>query len=170
MRQPSKEFSVYIRNFIFGVEDSLVSTVGLLAGIAAAGVERASILLTGAVLIFVEAFSMAVGSFLSESSTQEYLARREGAPLKNSLAGGLIMFFSYFASGFIPLLPYIVFDIKRAFWVSIIFSLAALFFLGVAGAKISGINILKSGLKMLIIGGFAVAVGVIVGQVLDRNI
>jgi hypothetical protein len=44
----------YLRNFIFGVEDSLVSTVGLLAGVAAGGVSSAAILTTGLVLIVVE--------------------------------------------------------------------------------------------------------------------
>jgi len=64
--------AVYVRNFVFGVEDSLVSTVGLLSGIASAGASTATIFLTGTVLIFVEAFSMAVGSYLSEESVEEY--------------------------------------------------------------------------------------------------
>ena len=55
--------ALYLRNFIFGVEDSLVSTVGLLSGVAVANVDQATIFLTGMVLIFVEAFSMGVGSF-----------------------------------------------------------------------------------------------------------
>ncbi len=63
---------VYLRNFVFGVEDSLVSTVGLLSGVAAAGVETKTIVLTGVVLIIVEALSMAVGSYLSEYSVEEY--------------------------------------------------------------------------------------------------
>ena len=49
--------ALYIRNFVFGVEDSLASTVGLLSGIATAGVNASTIVVTGAVLIFVEAFS-----------------------------------------------------------------------------------------------------------------
>ena len=57
----------YVRSFAFGVEDGLVSTVGLLAGVSTADVSRRDILITGAILIVVEAFSMATGSFLSES-------------------------------------------------------------------------------------------------------
>ena len=64
----NKKYSMIVRNFTFGVEDSLVSTVGLLAGIAFAGVNAGTVVLTGAVLIFVEGFSMAVGSLLSEQS------------------------------------------------------------------------------------------------------
>ena len=62
----STHSDTYLRNFIFGVEDSLVSTVGLLAGVAAGGVSSAVILTTGLVLIEVEGFSMGLGSFLTE--------------------------------------------------------------------------------------------------------
>ena len=67
----SKTFILFVRNFIFGAEDSLVSTVGLLAGVASAGIPRKDIIISGVVLIFVEAFSMGVGSFLSERTTEE---------------------------------------------------------------------------------------------------
>jgi hypothetical protein len=59
----NKNFILYTRNFIFGSEDSLVSTVGLLAGIVSAGIERKEIIISGIVLICVEAFSMSIGSF-----------------------------------------------------------------------------------------------------------
>ena len=38
--------SIYLRSFIFGFEDSLVSTVGLLSGIAFAGITAREIILT----------------------------------------------------------------------------------------------------------------------------
>ena len=94
--------ATYFRNFVFGVEDSLVSTVGLLSGIAIAGVAQKTIFLTGIVLIFVEGFSMAAGSFLSEASAEEYSARQNVSPRHSALAG-VVMFVSYFVAGFIPL-------------------------------------------------------------------
>ena len=54
---------IFVRNFIFGVEDSLVSTLGFLAGIAVAGIATRELVTSGIVLILVEAFSMGVGSF-----------------------------------------------------------------------------------------------------------
>ena len=163
MDQQKKEtFALWVRNFTFGVEDSLVSTVGLLSGIAIAEVPRKTIFLTGIVLIFVEAFSMAVGSFLSESSAEEYEAQSE-TPQRLPFIGGIIMFFSYFISGFIPLFPYIILAAKPAFWVSIALSLASLFVLGVLSARFARINIFKAGLRMLLIGGVAIAVGIAIG-------
>lgn len=167
MRHLSRQVGAsYLRNFIFGVEDSLVSTVGLLSGIAIVGLSRRDILLTGVVLIFVEAFSMAVGSFLAEHSAEDYLERRE-TPLKPSFVDGLIMFFSYFISGFIPIFPYAIFEARSALWISIIVSLFALFVLGLLSARVSRINILKNSIRMVLVGGVAIAVGVAVGKLVN---
>lgn len=152
-----------VRNFVFGIEDSLVSTVGLLSGIATAGAEPRTILLTGVVLIFVEAFSMAIGSFLSDQMANEFVSQKD-FPIFRSLPGGLIMFFSYFVSGFIPLAPYVFFVGDKAFTYSIGASLITLFILGVFGSSLSKVNLFKGGLRMTLMGGVAITIGVIVGR------
>jgi len=154
----------YLRNFVFGVEDSLVSTIGLLSGIAVAGTESKIIILTGIVLIFVEAFSMGIGSLLSQHSAEEYLKQDEVA-LKKSLKTSSVMLVSYFISGFIPLAPYLIFSVGNALPLSILVSLIALFMLGVFNAKESGLGMISHGFEMLFIGGLAIAVGVGVGQI-----
>ena len=113
--------AAYIRNFVFGVEDSLISTVSLLSGITIAGVQSKTIFVTGFILIFVEAFSMAIGSFVSEHSAEDYLHKKD-TPTKQPVLDGAIMFFSYFISGFIPLFPYIVAPIETAFGLSVLLS------------------------------------------------
>jgi predicted membrane protein (TIGR00267 family) len=153
----------YLRNFIFGVEDSLVSTVGLLSGIAIANVPKSTILLTGVVLLFVEAVSMAAGSFLSESSADEYVAHKENIR-KHTIISGVIMFFSYLLSGLIVLFPYIIFPLAEALKVSIFFSIISLFVLGIIGARISKINIIKNGFRMALVGGIAILVGALAGK------
>ena len=167
MQESKKNFVLYMRNFIFGVEDSLVSTVGLVSGIAAAGVSHSTIVLTGVVLIFVEAFSMAVGSFLSEHSVEDYV-NNIGSYSRHSIIGGLIMFFSYFVSGFIPLFSYVFVRDEYSFWVSIIASLAALLVLGIISAKLFKTNVWHHGLEMLLIGGAAVGIGITVGRIVNN--
>ena len=157
----------YFFNFIFGVEDSLVSPVGLLSGVAVAEVPRATILLTGVVLLLVEGLSMAVGSFLTESSVGEYTHQTKGTT-RNSIVSGLIMFFSYFLCGFIPLSPYMFWSIDVALKVSIGFSIISLFILGVIGAKISGVSLLGDGFKMAFVGGIAIIVGILAGNLLSK--
>lgn len=69
--ESKQTFALYVRTFVFGVEDSLVSTVGLLSGLAIAGAARGTIILSGVTLIFVEAFSMGIGSLLSEHQKED---------------------------------------------------------------------------------------------------
>jgi VIT1/CCC1 family predicted Fe2+/Mn2+ transporter len=164
-KQTKRESAAYLRNFIFGVEDSLVSTVGLISGIAIADVGRKTVFLTGMILIVVEALSMGVGSVLSESSAEEFVFKN-GRSMRIPLAGGVIMLFSYFLAGFVPLTPYLIFDTDQAFYISIIASLISLFLLGSVSARYFHVNILKSGLRMLILGGIAITAGVIVGSLL----
>lgn len=160
-----KVFILYVRNFIFGAEDSLVSTVGLLAGVASAGVAQKEIVISGIVLVCVEAFSMSVGSFLSERTTEEYSPAYK-PQTSNSIQAAAIMFISYLVCGFIPLLPYLITQGKQAFWLSISASLLALFILGFVSAKILKTKIYKGALRMAIIGGLAIGLGVAVGTVI----
>lgn len=155
------------RNFIFGVEDSLVSTVGLLSGVATADASKATLFLTGLVLIFVEAFSMAAGSFLSERSAAQY-EKREAVSLRHSVIPGTVMFFSYFVSGFIPLAPYLLMPVQSAFTVSILCSLIALFILGIISGHISKTSMWHGALSMFFVGGIAIGVGVFVGELVSR--
>lgn len=154
-----------MRNFVFGVEDGLVSTVGLLSGIEAAGNESRTIFVTGMVLIVVEALSMAIGSFLSENSAEEFSERKE-EPLAHSLPNAFIMFFSYFLTGFIPLFPYLLLPASQALWVSIAASLVALGILGAISGKMAHTSTSKGILKMVLLGGAAIGVGIGVGSLL----
>lgn len=154
------------RNFIFGVEDSLVSSVGVLSGIALGGVPRETIFLTGVVLIFVEAFSMGAGSYLTERSTDEYLFReRRKGVVGNAMISACIMFAGYFLAGLVPLSPYIIADVPFAFPASVIASLVMLFVLGAWSGSMTQARIIRTGLRMFLIGGMAIAVGMIVSLV-----
>ena len=157
---------IYIRNIIFGIVDSLVSTVGFLAGVSAGGAPKQIIILTGVVYTFVEAFSMAAGSFLSEQYAEEYEAHKE-LKGKKSFMGGLAMFGSYVLVSFIPIFPYVIFAPASAVWVSIGLSMSALFVSGAAVAKISKITPLKHGFKMVLLGGGAIVIGIIVGKFIN---
>jgi VIT1/CCC1 family predicted Fe2+/Mn2+ transporter len=158
-----KKTELYLRNVVFGISDSLVSTVGLLAGIDAAGTARQTILLTGIVYAFVEAFSMAVGSFLSEESAEEYEVKGESSEA-GPFTAGLVMFFSFILASFIPIVPYLLFGLTAALWYSIGFSLLALLIVGMISAKIVKVNMMSHAVKMMLLGGAAIVIGVLVGK------
>ena len=105
---------------------------------------------------------MAVGSFISERSTDEYVIG-ESASFSYCLTNSIVMFFSYFVAGFIPLFPYVILGIKSALWLSISLSLIFLFVLGLVSAKMFHASLWRGGLRIMVIGGVAIAVGVFIG-------
>lgn len=162
MRGSRERGSLYVRNIIFGIEDSLVSTVGVLSGIAAT-TDTKTVVLVGTIYITVEAFSMAVGSFLSEEFTEEYVARRL-VSLRNPLVAGIVMFLASIVAGCIPLLPYLFFDELSAFTVSIVSAVLLLFVVGAVNGRIAKVGAVRGGLRLAIVGGLAILLGLGVGQ------
>jgi VIT1/CCC1 family predicted Fe2+/Mn2+ transporter len=154
---------IFMRNLIFGIEDSLVSTVGLLAGLATQAATAHQLLVTGTIYVFVEGFSMSVGSFLSEESAQEYVA---GSNASNRVAvtGAGVMFVTFIIAGFVPIVPYLVFVGTNALWASIAVSVGLLAVLGFVQARFSKVNPWPRALRAAIFGGLAIGVGVLVGK------
>lgn len=153
----------YLRNFIFGVEDSLVSTVGLLAGVSAADLTGRAVLTTGLVLIVVEGFSMGIGSFLTEETTEEMTGARPQT-LK-AIQGGLTMLVSYILAGLLPLAPYIFLSGSTAVATSVAVSLGGLMLLGFGTAVFYARPYpWRRALKMFLLGGSAVLAGMLIGK------
>jgi len=61
----------YVRSVLFGIEDSLVSTTGLIAGVSVGGASKEVVILSGIVAIAIEAVSMGAGEYLSDDALQE---------------------------------------------------------------------------------------------------
>jgi VIT1/CCC1 family predicted Fe2+/Mn2+ transporter len=151
-----------VRSFVLGIEDSLVSTIGLISGIAAAGSSSSTIVLTGVILIFVEAFSMAVGELLADTTVKEFEEHHD-VPLSRAKFAAFIMLVSYVVAGFMVLSPYVFFDVDRAFPISIGVALCLLFILGVTTAEISKIHPFRKGVVMALVGGVAISIGIFAG-------
>jgi len=87
-----------------------------------------------------------------------------------SLKKGLVMFAAYVLGGLIPLLPYFFIALPKAIYLSIGCALLGLFVLGAAIGKISLNFWLASALKMLILGGVALSVGLLMSQISQKFI
>lgn len=163
-----RAYLTYTRNFIFGAEDSLVSTVGLLTGVAVGGLSRSEIILTGFTLIIVEAFSMGIGSYLSESTTEESYLKPTIA-FKESLTASIVMFISYILVGLIPLLPFTLSNNNNtSIIISITITLIALFILGIISSKLLNLRLLRTSIRMAVLGGIAISIGLAVGQLFGK--
>jgi VIT1/CCC1 family predicted Fe2+/Mn2+ transporter len=65
-----------IRAAVFGINDGLVSNVALVLGVAAAGADHATLVITGMAGLLAGAFSMAVGEYVSVASQRDLLKRQ----------------------------------------------------------------------------------------------
>lgn len=156
----------FLRNFVFGAEDSLVSTVGLLSGISFAGLGSRAIIVSGIILILVEALSMAGGVYVSEDSANDLATNV--AEKDNQLRDAATMFVSYILVGLVPLLPYfLASDTRAAFYWSVGASLATLAFVGIFKGYFVKKHPLMSGVKMMLIGGLVIFLSVLVGSLIQ---
>lgn len=151
----------YLRSIIFGIEDSLVSTTGLLVGLGVGADDKRIVILGGTVAIAIEAVSMGAGEYLSDSAVQELdkLKRHRDNPL----VSGSLMMIAYLLAGLIPLLPVIFLSFPCSLYYSVGFALAGLFLLGYTKGKVLHTSPLRGALKILIVGGLATFLGVLVG-------
>ena len=75
-----------IREYIFGIEDGLVSTFGIVTGVATASLSGYFVILAGLANLFAGGISMMAGTYLSTKSQKEFYEnelRRERKEIKN---------------------------------------------------------------------------------------
>lgn len=152
----------YVRTIIFAVEDSLVSTTGLIAGISVGVNNKAVVIVSGIVAIAVEAISMGASQYISDDAIEQTVKTRHNS---QALKDGLLMLTSYFVAGLIPLLPVIFFAYPTSLYFSVLFALIGLVILGYVKSKVLRTNPFRGALKVVIVGGLATALGIIVGLV-----
>lgn len=155
----------YVRSSVFGFEDSLVSTTGVIVGISTGTQNKEFIILAAVVTIAVEAVSMAAGQFLSERTLHQLQKKKH----KDNLSiGSAIMFVSYFLGGLIPLVPIVFFSLPSSIIFVLIFAALGLFILGFVKGKVVKVSPTRSALEMLLIGGVAAVIGMAAGYFLKN--
>jgi vacuolar iron transporter family protein len=152
----------YFRSSIFGFQDALVSTTGIVVGISVGVNNKQFIILSALVAISVEALSMGAGQYLSEKSVHELPKTNHK---DNLITGGLLMFFSYLIGGFIPILPIFFLNPPFSSIFSVLFAFIGLFTLGFLKAKLFSSHMWRSAIEMLTIGGLTTLIGLIVGLI-----
>lgn len=153
----------YLQSAMFGFNDALVSTTGVIVGVSTGTSNKQVVILAGVVTILVEALSMGSGQYLSSKSAHQL---DKADSFRVPVISGLIMFGSYFLAGLVPLITIIVFPQSYARNVTILAALIALFILGYYKGKIVKVSPIKSALEVFIVGGIATMIGVIVGNIL----
>lgn len=152
----------YLRSIVFGFQDSLVSTTGVIAGVAAGTQDKQIVVLAGLVAIMVEALSMGTGQYQSEKAVHQHAKVRH---TDSAMLGGIFMAASYFLGGLLPLSSILAFSLPSATYVSIGSAFVGLFILGFLKAKLVKVNPWHSALEILVLGGAATVVGLVVGRI-----
>lgn len=75
LRKLKNNIGTEIRHYVFGAEDGLISTLGIVLGVSAGGAGRFATLLAGIASATAGATSMAAGDYLSTKSEREVFRR-----------------------------------------------------------------------------------------------
>lgn len=159
----SVKASEYLRSFLFGVEDSLISTTGFVAGLSIGSSNRSFIILAGLTAIIIEGVSMGVGEYLSDEALDELdkVRRHRDSPL----ISGLLLAVSYIGAGMIPFIPLVTLSFPTSLILSVTLAMLALFLIGYIKGRYVKKSPFKSGLKILLVGGITTVLGVVVGSI-----
>jgi len=154
----------YLRSLMFGLQDGIVSTTGVVVGISTGVSDKAIIVLAALVAVTVEASSMAAGQYSSEKAVHQM--NKNEKHTDSLYIGALIMFFAYLIGGAFSIVPILMFDQPIARVFAIISSFAGLFVIGYIKGYLVEHEPLRSAIELFIIGSIATTVGIIVGHLL----
>lgn len=159
----------FVRNLVYGVEDSLISTTGVVVGVAWSGLARREIIITGIILVLVEALSMSFGAFVSEDAFMDHDAARPPATARQIARYAGVMFVSYALAGLVPLAPFLVGarDAWRYSVAGAVLCLLGLVFVTQPKERAVGARAKKAGL-MAGVGTCILLISVAAGRVLQK--
>ena len=155
----------FLREIVFGLEDGFVSTFGTIAGLAVTTQNTPFVLLSGLILIAVEATSMAAGAYLSSKAA----GTKKEMTFHHAIVAGVVMWVCYAVGGLVPLIPYLFWKHPlTALIPSTLFTVTGLFFVGVMSGHLTHRSIWKNGFEMMIVSLCALGVGIGIGVIADR--
>ncbi len=163
----------FLRDIVFGVHDALLTNIGIVTGFVTALQSNHLIVLAVMIDVIISAFAMSFGTYLSRTSEEEYLSEQLHIDAKTDLdkvmadpiVAAVVMWFAYFISGMIPLIPFFFGLLpKQAAMYGIVLAMIVFFVVGVLKGIITRTNPWKSGLQFLGFGAFAALIGYLVGS------
>jgi VIT1/CCC1 family predicted Fe2+/Mn2+ transporter len=149
----------YIRDFIYGANDGIITTFAVVAGVTGGALPARTVLIVGIANLFADGLSMGVGNYLSIRSNEsaraaQDLPEEEASPARH----GLATIVSFMVAGAVPLLPYAVgLPPRTRFTVAIALTFTALFAVGSSRALVTLDRWWLAGLEMLVLGALVAA-------------
>jgi VIT1/CCC1 family predicted Fe2+/Mn2+ transporter len=159
----------YIRDVVYGANDGVITTFAVVAGVTGGTLAPVTVLVLGVANLLADGLSMGVGNYLGIRSDErvreaQRLPEQEAFPIRH----GLATFLAFVAAGAVPLLPYVFSGIAtNLFATSTGLSLAVLFVVGAARARVGTGSWWGNGLEMLVLGVIVGAVAYYGGAVVS---
>ncbi len=151
----------YLRSLLFGLQDGIVSTTGVVIGISTGVSNKEIIVLAALVAVTVEASSMAASQYSSEKAVHQM--DKSGRHTDSLYIGALIMFIAYLIGGAFSIVPILAFDQPIAKIFAVASAFTGLFIIGYLKGYLVEHKPLRSAIELFIIGAIATTVGIIVG-------
>jgi len=156
----------YIRDLVYGANDGVITTFAVVAGVTGGTLSPIAVLVLGAANLFADGLSMGVGNYLGIRSDErvreaQQLPEQEAFPIRH----GLATFVAFVIAGIVPLVPYVLSGpgSSRFAW-STASSLAVLFAVGAARARVGTGTWWANGLEMVGLGAVVGAVAYYCGR------
>lgn len=151
----------YLRSILFGIEDSLITTTGFIAGVSIGSSNSQFVVFSVLVALCIESVSMGVGEYLSDEAVEELDKVKRHR--ENPFLSGIIICASYLFAGMIPFLPVVLFAFPFSLFLSVGLALCSLFLVGYFKGKVLKASAVKGGIKILVVGGITTLLGVVLG-------
>ena len=165
----------YIRDLVYGANDGVITTFAVVAGVTGGTLSPVTVLVLGVANLLADGLSMGVGNYLGIRSDErvreaQQLPEQEAFPIRH----GMATFMAFMTAGAVPLLPYVFSGIaaNRFAWSAAV-SLAVLFGVGAARARVGSGSWWTNGLEMLglgvLVGAAAYFAGALVSGLLNGS-
>ncbi len=144
----------YIGDLIYGANDGIITTFAVVAGVTGGALSSRAVLIVGAANLIADGLSMGVGNYLSIRSREsaleaQNLPEQEARPARH----GFATFVAFVVIGAVPLLPYVLPDLRvDRFAMSVFLTLVMLFAVGASRASVTVDRWWSAGLEMLSLG------------------
>jgi VIT1/CCC1 family predicted Fe2+/Mn2+ transporter len=159
----------YVRDVVYGANDGVITTFAVVAGVTGGTLSPVAVLVLGVANLLADGLSMGVGNYLGIRSDErvreaQRLPEQEAFPIRH----GLATFLAFVAAGAVPLLPYVFSGLTtNLFATSTVLSLAVLFVVGAARARVGTGSWWANGLEMLVLGVIVGAAAYYAGAVVS---
>jgi VIT1/CCC1 family predicted Fe2+/Mn2+ transporter len=159
----------YLRDFIYGANDGIITTFAVVSGVAGAALPARTALILGVANLLADGFSMGASNVLAIRSDEAGRAAAGEEPVEPfPLRHGLATMLAFLVAGSVPLIPYVLAPARLRFAVAVAATLVTLFGVGALRSTVTRHRWWSAGADMLGVGALAAGVSYLVGLLLAR--